>query len=461
MRKRKKNHLKILLVGLLLSIGLGYAFLQTDLTINGTGKIAASSWDIHFEDLTPNPNSVTLSTGDVAPTIDSTTRTDITYTITLKEPGDFYEFEVAIVNGGTLDAMIGTISNKLNGNEISTTNTLPVYLDYSVMYSDRVAIAPNQLLEAGNSETIKVRLAFRTDIDPSDLPTEGATNTLSFGLSYVQADNNSIPKPLPAPKSCTEFASDTWNTIISNAQNGIKYEIGCTKEVELGNSLGTHTIRIANTSTPAECSTPGFSQTACGFVLEFADIIAEHRMNLYTSGDSNLDGTTVNGTGNKGGWEYSDMRAYLNSTTYANRNIDYSTTGIYSSLPEELRNAIIHTTVVSGHGSVDTTNYTTTDKLYLLSTHEVWEDDDENTNAGIDYYDTAYNNTRQLDYYVGLNVTTSSHSEAIKQNSASNYYWWLRSANSRSTNSFGRVGTGCSYIAPYYTSGVSPAFRIA
>ncbi len=454
MIKRKKDHLKILLVGLLLSIGLGYAFLQTDLTINGTSKIAASSWDIHFEDLTPNPNSVTLSTGDVAPTIDSTTRTDITYTITLKEPGDFYEFEVAVVNGGTLDAMIGTITNKLNNVEISTTNPLPVYLDYSVMYSDRVAIAPNQLLEAGYSENIKVRLAFRTDIDPEDLPTSGATHTLSFGLSYVQADDNAIAVP-----HAVSFADDDWLTIINAVQTGntSAYHVGDTKTVTLGNSLGTHTIRIANMSTPAECLTTGFSETACGFVLEFADIITTHRMNPYISGD-----TTTIGINSKGGWEYSDMRAYLNSTTYAYENIDYSTTGIYSSLPEVLRNAIIDTSVVSGHNSNDTANFTTTDKLYLLSPHEVWEDMDGDTSSGIDYYDTAYNNTRQLDYYANLGVTTSNYSGAIMQRNGSNSSWWLRSAYSSATHNFsyvtinGRWTNGTASNA----TGVSPAFRI-
>ena len=141
------------------------------------------------------------------------------------------------------------------------------------------------------------------------------------------------------------------------------------------------------------------------------------------------------------------MRAYLNSTTYAYENINYSTTGIYSSIPEVLRNAIINTTVVSGHNSTDTTNFTTTDKLYLLSPHELWEDDDGNPNAGIDYSDSSYYNTRQLDYYAGRNVTTSNYSAAIKQLNGSNYYWWLRSARSNTVISFRGVNaSGTTYV---------------
>ncbi|MBQ6497897.1 MAG: hypothetical protein IJI58_04200, partial [Bacilli bacterium] len=205
-----------------------------------------------------------------------------------------------------------------------------------------------------------------------------------------------------------------------------------------------HTIRIANKSTPAECSTTGFSQTACGFVLEFADIITTHKMNPYDQSGN------VNGDGSRGGWPASEMRTYVNSD-------------IYNALPSELRSAIINTTVVSGHGSTSgETNFTSTDKLYLLSTHEVWEDVDGNTSRGIDYYDTAYNNTRQLDYYSSQNVTTSSYAGAIKQNGGSNYYWWMRSADSRYNSSF--------FIVNYYGNwnfnissdsyGVSPAFRI-
>ena len=48
---------------------------------------------------------------------------------------------------------------------------------------------------------------------------------------------------------------------------GIK--VGDTKEVDLG-SFGTHTVRISNMS---KCTNGETSETACGFVVEFADII--------------------------------------------------------------------------------------------------------------------------------------------------------------------------------------------
>ncbi len=448
MRRNKKKNLIPILIVLLLGISLGYALLSQDLTILGTSKVKGNTWDIHFENVVINSNSVALSTGDVAAAIDSNTLTDITYTVTLKEPGDFYEFEVAIVNSGTLNAMIGMITNKLNGTEIGTGNPLPTYLSYTVTYSDSMPLTVNQILEAGHSETIKVRLAFRTDIDPEDLPTSGATHTLSFGLSYVQADDNAVAVPHPV-----SFSTDSWETIIAAVQAGVtsSYSVGDTKSIALGNGLGTHTLRIANMLTPSECSTTGFSQTACGFVLEFADAITSNRMN--PAGE--YQGNTYNYGWNVDGWPVSAMRTYLNDIS--------KPTSVINSLPTVIKNAIIDTFVVSGHGSTSgETNFTSTDKLYLLSTHEVLEDDDGSITIGPDYYDTAYNSTRQLDYYAGINVTSSNASGASKLYYDSTSNWWLRSANSRDKICFcyvtnlGSLNTNTARSVRE----VSPAFRL-
>ena len=191
MRSRRRN-LPMILVVLLLSISLGYAFLQTDLTINGIGKIAATSWDIHFNNVQVTTGSVSLSTGDSIPTIDTTTHTDVTYTVTLPKPGDFYEFTVDVVNSGTLNGMVEVISSKLNNTEIST---LPAYMKYSVTYANDMPIKEKHLLASGVTETYKIRIEYRTDISPSDLPDTVQTNTFSFGVRYVQADNTAITRP--------------------------------------------------------------------------------------------------------------------------------------------------------------------------------------------------------------------------------------------------------------------------
>ena len=225
------------------------------------------------------------------------------------------------------------------------------------------------------------------------------------------------------------FPTDSWATIVASvkANNKRGYKVGDTKTVDLG-TYGTHTLRIANTSTPSECSRTGFSQTACGFVLEFADIITNHKMN---DTDTNV-----------GGWPATSMRTFVNNN-------------IYNAIPSEIKNAIIDTTVVSGHGPNDTANFTSTDKLYLLSPKEIYTDYSA-TN------DTAINLTRALDYYTSIGVTTSSYSGAIKKNGTSAAWWWLRAAYSNITNFFLDVSTSGSWIGSGASAsdGVAPAFRL-
>ena len=106
----------------------------------------------------------------------------------------------------------------------------------------------------------------------------------------------------------------------------------------------------------------------------------------------------------------------------------YANGDFFNKLLTDLQKVIIYTKVVSGHGNrSEEANFTSTDKIYLLNAKEVW-----NGNS----YDTAINNTRQLDYYVAKGVTTSSYSNAIKQYIGSKAYWWLRSAGSDGSGSF-------------------------
>ena len=231
------------------------------------------------------------------------------------------------------------------------------------------------------------------------------------------------------------FANDSWATIANNVRNGLgyKYKVGDTKKVSIGGT--NYTVRVANNTTPTECNDINFSQTACGFVVEFADIVENRQMN---STDTNV-----------GGWKDSAMRTYANGAFFNN-------------LPEDLRNVIIGTKVVSGHGSTTgETNFPSTDKIYLLSSHEVWED---GTSNQVSSKDTAWDKTRQLDYYanIGEGVTTDSYSGAIKKYNNSNSEWWLRATYYSIDSRFLTVtdeGDWNYYVADYH-GGLAPAFRI-
>ena len=324
------------------------------------------------------------------------------------EPKRTTTFYVSLSDGthGLIDNGSMTSDNLKKGN---------VKMDLSSVDKKKIELT----LDNGNLNCSKTNLGTYACTDVA--PVKNITGLCVDDSSY--AGNNGTVDINPV-----SFADDDWATIAAAAKSGNyegKYNVGDTKEVDLG-SLGKHIVRIANTSTPAECSQEGFSQTACGFVLEFVDIITKHYMNSTSTSE--------------GGWPASSMRSYLS-------------TDIYNALPADLQSTIIDTKVVSGHGKDDTDNFISTDKLYLLEIKEVY-----GNNGG-----TAYSVTRQLDYYLAQGVTTSNYSGAIKQLNGSNDWWWLRAANSYYSNTFNTVDNYgvWNYYTANHTRGVSPTFRIA
>ncbi len=255
-------------------------------------------------------------------------------------------------------------------------------------------------------------------------------NKSHLDKTYARIDGGTSNPGYFTEKPST-FSTDSWATIVSSVKAGNTrgYKVGETKTIDLGTTYGTHTLRIANTTTPSECNASGFSQSACGFVLEFADIILYKEFNSSTS--------------NTGGWSSSELRTFINND-------------IYNALPVDLRNIIIDTIVVSGHGKSDSTNFVTTDKLYLLAPKEIFSNWSNS-------YDTAKSLTRTFDYYISAGVTTSNYSGAKKYKGTSAYYWWLRSAYSTSNSDFFRVNRSGGWSGSNTATaanGVSPAFRI-
>ena len=111
-KKFKKKYPKIVLLLIIACISLGYGALTSNLTIIGTSNINNASWDVHWNNVVVTNGSVTGTNVTTAAHI-LTGNTEVEYSITLGTPGDFYEFTVDAVNAGSIDAMIGSFSNKV------------------------------------------------------------------------------------------------------------------------------------------------------------------------------------------------------------------------------------------------------------------------------------------------------------------------------------------------------------
>ena len=420
--KDKKNYIVLGVSILLVAVGVSLAYFGTTILGNDTAKnnkIVTGNLELTYTDT----NEIILDGAF---------------------PGDSFDKVVTVKNTGTKDSKYSLVWTELT-NEI-TNDELVVEATCRRLNSsgteegtcDAIAQTPiksmnlkkNVLIEPNVTHEYTIKITF---IDTGKPQNYNKNKSFSGKLGINEYN-------LPTSVS---FAEDSWETIATLVQEGEigNYNVGDTKTVDLG-TYGTHTLRIANTSTPSECSTTGFSQSACGFVLEFADIITTHNMNPAGT----YKGTQYDYGWNVDGWPASSMYTFVNND-------------MYNALPSELRNAIIDTVTVSGHGSTSgETSFTSTDKLYLLSTAEVWAQGSSNTIST----DTARDVTRQLDYYKNLNTDTVNYSPAIKNNGTSAGYWWLRAASSSYSYNFYSVNLNGDWISDDAdnTYGVSPAFRI-
>ena len=453
MKISRKYNIILALVIVILFITIAYATLSTNLMINGSSKINNSTWNVYWDNLHVSDGSISLDSNDntLYPAIINTSdNTRVEYSIELGEPGTFYEFTIDAKNDGSIDAMIDTISStiKIDNGEVQNINsdTLPSWLKYSVTYSDGIDIERKHALLSKTSEKYKVRIEFKKEISNSQF--NNATGTLltfSFSVKYAQKDNTAILLNNPA-----SFASDDWATIIRTVKSGNTsiYNVGDTKEIDLG-SLGTHRLRIVNNTTPDECLNENFSQTACGFVLDFSDVIFMKKMNLSSS--------------NTGSWRDSYLREFLNNEIEEDGYL-------YNSLPNLLKKSIVPTRVVSGFGcnyGWDSTNsicnypdnngsnYMTIDKFYIPSTVELYGE------PYLDTVDTSY--TRQFDLYHNLGASIAQFGYVSKRHNGSGVELWVRSPNSSNSyyfiliNTAGNVGVG---RTPNTGLGISPAFRL-
>ena len=400
---------KGLLIAAIILMSIGFAVVSTTLILNGNAKVSENN-----EDFSVIFTAASIDGKDVYSTAVDDTKKTITFTTS----------ELKTLNQTSV--LIYEVTNNSSNYDANITVTCVSKEGTTAKYTSIKNKLDNDATVVKAKETLNGTLIVTLD----KVATESVTEEYTCKLEFNAVERDTLGKEnIPDP---VLFTSDSWKTIQKAVQTGntSKYNVGDTKAVDLGD-LGNHTVRISNMS---ECTNGEMSETACGFVVEFADIIENHSMNTTNT--------------NVGGWRDSELRTYVNGT-------------VYNALPGELQNVVSSTKVISGHGNTTgETNFETQDKLYLLSGHEVYED---GTSRPISEPDTSYNNTKQLDYYKNQGITTSSYAGAKKQYNESNFHWWLRSTIFSNTSGFLIVADN-GYWDCYVASrsfGISPAFRIA
>ena len=175
---------KVLTLGLCLvvvcvfTLTIAYAALNAVLTIQGSAQVTSADWDVHLA----NPKVKNGSATTAVPSVNGNT---LTFNTVLKNPGDYYEFTVDVVNGGSIDAMIDKVTKTPE-----LTAEQAKYLKYEVSYANGESISTKQNIASGVTMPIKVRIEYRKDLVAGDLPTSNSNLSFSLTLHYVQSDGS-------------------------------------------------------------------------------------------------------------------------------------------------------------------------------------------------------------------------------------------------------------------------------
>ena len=110
MKSNSKNVLLVTLIVGIISMTVAYAALSTTLRISTGAKVAATKWDIHFENLTLVANA-SENTGEVVhpAQIQGNTTQISGLVVDLKKPGDKITYTFDIVNDSDIDAKLNSI----------------------------------------------------------------------------------------------------------------------------------------------------------------------------------------------------------------------------------------------------------------------------------------------------------------------------------------------------------------
>lgn len=159
----------ILIGGLLLAIvfmAVGYAALAQQLNVNGTASIDAS-WDIKFTNIKEKNMLGATTVG-----IPSASGTSATFEVELAYPGASATYDITVENGGSIDAVLESISGVDTANE-----AVPEEIQYEV-----TGIATGDDLTASQTKTFQIIVKW---IDSDSIPT-ATSKTATITLNYKQ-----------------------------------------------------------------------------------------------------------------------------------------------------------------------------------------------------------------------------------------------------------------------------------
>lgn len=201
---------------------VAYAVMQTTLNVSGTVVKKGASLDIYFANL-KTPSLV----GNGKSTSATLSSTNIEFTIELSEPLDSVTYYFDVVNSGTINAKLDSITysgvTTASNKNIGTTFT----------YSDGTEIKEGDFLAAGVTRNLKLKIEYK-DVDY--IYSTDNKFTIKVTLVYMQYDGE-----IPTPGGDTSIIAECNHSCTGSGQtctsNDIATDYGIRCKVKYSASL--------------------------------------------------------------------------------------------------------------------------------------------------------------------------------------------------------------------------------
>ena len=184
----------IALVVSLVSVGIAFASMSQNLTINGEGTFNPANWSVKF-----NTSSLVVTpVGDATGTTPSINATTIgTYSVTLTKPGDSVNYLFKVENSGSLDAEIALLTKNAPTCTGTGDSAIPdaalvcgnlVYtLTYNTVTGTAVAEGDTLLKNSGTPTQATMVLNIAYPLAMTTVPEDDVTITISpLVITYEQ-----------------------------------------------------------------------------------------------------------------------------------------------------------------------------------------------------------------------------------------------------------------------------------
>ena len=334
------------------------------------------------------------------------------------------------INIGSCKWIYNTTAGNIGTNESSYTGTFTSVTQNLTLKSATVGTYYLHVLSADNAGNLKETIKGPISVKTASNAVPGSTTHTASAITYSWADLSTI----------AQLISNNINITSDTAEVTVTLN-GETKTLGVGDTIAVagETVRILgfNHDTLTDTNAYGTKTETgkAGISFEYVDFVSSSYQQMNTSAD------------NTNGWAAMPLRTTLNGTVYNSLSIKNYIKAV---------NKEYITTYNNGAKS------TCSDKLWLLSCGEIW---DNGYNGGNTRgYAMATEGSQYKYYKTNLGSTSYGNTTNVikKPNTIGPYYWWLRSSTYYNSGYFCIVDSSgyCNNYSARNNLGVAPGFSI-